>query len=73
MPDEIASWGKADSVWHLIAQIVGPPYGPTRSCNTRCGRTVAAGCRTLVDLPHGRKPSRRICMQCRSVLAKKGR
>jgi hypothetical protein len=68
---ELHTWGKAHGVWHLIAQITGPPYQLTRTCQTKCGRMVEAGARTLIDLPQSRKPGRRLCPACAAIVTKR--
>lgn len=70
-PAAIRSWCKAAGLWHVIAKITGPAYQPTRTCLTKCGRSVEAGSRTLIDLPQTRKTGRKLCRACLATLAKR--
>lgn len=60
----LSTWGKANGVWHRIAEITGAPYGATRTCRALCGGTIEAGSRTLIDLPSSERPGRRLCRTC---------
>jgi hypothetical protein len=61
------SWGKANGVWHKISEITGAPYGPTRVCLMRCGPTLPAETRTLIDVPANAKPGRNLCQKCAAM------
>lgn len=60
----VNTWGKANGIWHRIAKVVVKAYQPTRACLTRCGESVEAGSRTLIDLPSSKKPGRKLCPAC---------